>query len=120
LLSSATARKISNQKADKISQTRGAFRVKNLDYVHHCILVNAPLCGDQKARVASVQSFTLWRQATIEITRHAHSIICCSRHVYTGVVLHAHPVCGESHIQRNAKQEVEILAARLGWTCGND
>jgi len=30
-------------------------------------------------RSESAQSFTLWRQATIEITCHDHSIIICSR-----------------------------------------
>jgi len=35
-----------------------------------------------------------------------HSIIALSRHVYMGVVLRAHPVRGESHIQRNANGEV--------------
>jgi len=30
-------------------------------------------CCDRKARAASVQSFTLWQQATIEITCHDHS-----------------------------------------------
>jgi len=36
-------------------------------------------CCDRKARVASAQSFTLWQQATIEFTRHDHSMIACSR-----------------------------------------
>ena len=38
---------------------------------------------------------------SIEITRRAHSISACSCHIYMGVVLHAHFVCGESHIQHN-------------------
>jgi len=33
-------------------------------------------------------------------------IIACSRYTYNGVILHAHPVCGESHNQRNATGEV--------------
>jgi len=37
------------------------------------ILVTAPFCYDQKARAASAQSFTLWQQATMEITRRDHS-----------------------------------------------
>jgi len=32
-----------------------------------------------------------------------HSIIACSRHIYLGVVFRAHPVRGESHIQRNGE-----------------
>jgi len=31
-----------------------------------------------------------------------HSIIACLRHICMGVILCAHPVRGESHIQRNA------------------
>jgi len=46
------------------------------------ILVTAPFCCDRKARAASVQSFTLWQQATIEFTQQDHSIIACSRHMY--------------------------------------
>jgi len=54
------------------------------------ILVTAPFCCDRYARAASAQSFTLWQQASIEITRRYHSNIACSRHIYTGF-LHAHP-----------------------------
>jgi len=46
------------------------------------ILVTAPFCSDRKARAASAQSCTLWKQATIEITRGDHSIIACSHHIY--------------------------------------
>jgi len=63
-------------------------------------------CCDRKARAASALSFTVWQQATIEITRHDHSVIACSCHIYMGVILRAHPVCGESLIQRNANREV--------------
>jgi len=32
---------------------------------------------------------------------------CLTPHdIYMGVILHAHPVCGESHIQRNINPEV--------------
>jgi len=44
----------------------------------------------EKARGASAPSFTLWQQARIEITRHDHSIIACSRRLYMAVVLRAH------------------------------
>jgi len=73
------------------------------------ILVTAPFCCDRKSRAVSAQSFTLWQQATIEITRRDHSIIACSRHIYMGVILRAHPACGESHIQRNANREVTTV-----------
>jgi len=69
-------------------------------------------CCDRKAQAACALSFTLWQQATIEITRRDHSIIACSRHIYMGVVLRAHPVRGESHIQRNANQEVATKDAK--------
>jgi len=61
----------------------------------------APCC-DRKAQAASAQSFTLWQQAIIEITRRAHSVIAYSRHIYMGDILRAHPVRGESHIQRSS------------------
>jgi len=54
------------------------------------IMVTAPLCCDQKAQVACVQSFTTWQQAAKEITRHVVSVIACLRHRYMDVVLHAH------------------------------
>ena len=53
-----------------------------------------------------MQSFAPWQQATIEITRQDHSIIACSRHMYNGVILHAHPIRGESHNQHNTTEEV--------------
>ena len=49
--------------------------------------------------------------ASSEITRYDHSIIGCSRRIYIGVILRAHPVRGESHIQCNANREVATTAA---------
>ena len=43
------------------------------------------------------------------MTCHDHFIIACSRHVYMGVVLCTHPVCGESHIPHNANGEVATI-----------
>jgi len=81
---------------------------------HHLhILVKAPLCFDWKGRAVSVQSFPLSHQTTIEIPRHSHLIYACSCH--TGVVLHAHPVRGESHIHHNTNWEAATLAAQLGY-----
>jgi len=68
---------------------------------------------DWKACVANAQSFTLWQQATIEITYRDHSISACLRHRYMGVVVHAHPICNESHIPHNTNQEFATLATRL-------
>ena len=68
---------------------------------HHLhILVKAPLCCDWKGRTTSAQSFPLLHQATTTIPRRDHFISTCSRHM--GVVHHAHPVRGESHIHHNA------------------
>jgi len=44
-----------------------------------------------------------------EITCHDHAVIACSRHIYMGVMFRAHPVRGESHIQRNANREVATV-----------
>jgi len=76
-----------------------AFFCEGCAWHHLHIVVKAPLCCDWKGRSASAQSFTLWHQAAIKIPRRAHFIFACSRH--TGVVLHAHPVLSESHIQHN-------------------
>ena len=76
---------------------------------------SAWLCCDRKSRAAYAQSFALWQQATIEFTCHDPSIIACSRHTYCmyGVVLHAHPVRGESHNQRNTTGEVATIVLLL-------
>jgi len=41
---------------------------------------------------SSAQSFTLRQQATMKITQQVHSVIACLHHIYTVVILHAHPV----------------------------
>jgi len=69
------------------------------------------LCCDQKARMASAQSFTLWQQEVKKITRRDHSVIACSRHIYLCVALSAHRICGELHFQRNISWEVAITFA---------
>ena len=75
---------------------------------HICLLCYR--VADRKARAASAQSFTLWQSATIEMNRRDHSIIACSYHVHMVVILHAHLVRGESHIQRNANRAVATTA----------
>jgi len=97
-------------------------------------LATALFCCDQQARVVSAQSSGLWQQATIEILQrnhssrtlvilfslfhklvsveipqHNHSITACSRHIYMGVGLCAHPIRGETF---NATP-VERLPQRL-------
>jgi len=95
-------------------------------------------CCDRKSRAAFAQSFALWQQATIEITCHDHSLrtlvimfnrshvsigrastprslfYCLFAPHICGVVLHAHPVGGESHIQRNTTGEVATVRSRDG------
>jgi len=67
-------------------------------------------CCDRKARAGSAQSFTLWQQAAMEITRRDHSIVACQQQLYMGAILHAHHVHDESHIQCHADGEVETPA----------
>jgi len=87
-------------------------------------------CCDRKSQTACAQSFALWQQAAIEITRRDHSprtlaITFNRSHANSGrastpwslhyclfaplicsVFLHTYPVRGESHNQRNANGEV--------------
>ena len=63
-------------------------------------------CCDRKSRAACAQSFAPWQQATIEIMLAISLTIVCSIYIYNGVILHAHPVRGESHNQRNTTGEV--------------
>ena len=44
--------------------------------------------------------------------RH-HSVIACPRHIYVGFILRAHPVRGESHVQRNANGQVATASPPL-------
>jgi len=85
------------------------------------ILVTAPFCCDRKSRVASAQSFAPWQQATIEIMLAISLTIACSRYTYDGVILHAHPIRGESHNQRNTTGVVLTMQWFLdkfsGWLC---
>ena len=74
-------------------------------HLHSCHLY----CCDRNSRAACTQIFTLCQQATKEITHSAHSIIACSRHMYMGAILRAHPIRGDSHIQRNADREVATV-----------
>jgi len=60
--------------------------------------------------VACAQSFAPWQQATIEIMLAISLTIACSRFIYNGFILHAHPVRGESHNQRNTTGAVATLA----------
>jgi len=52
---------------------------------HLYILVKTPLYFDWKAQAASMQGFTLWQHATIEIPRCTYSISASFRHTYMRV-----------------------------------
>ena len=54
-----------------------------------------------------VQSFTSQYRQSFHVA--ISLIIACSRYIYNGVILHAHPVRGESHNQRNATGEVATV-----------
>jgi len=43
--------------------------------------------------------------------------IACSRYIYNGVILHEHPVRGESHNQRNTTGEVATLSKHFILPC---
>jgi len=66
---------------------------------------------ETRQSLACAQSFALWQQATTEFTQQDHSIIACSCHV--GVVLPAHSVRDEPHIQHNANREVATTSPLL-------
>ena len=66
-------------------------------------------CRDRKARAACAQSFAPWQQATIEIMLAISLTIACSRYIYNGVILPAHPVRGASHDERNTTGEVATI-----------
>jgi len=51
-----------------------------------------------------VQSFSSQYQQSFHVA--ISLTIACSRYVYNGFILHAHPVRGESHNQRNTTGEV--------------
>jgi len=82
--------------------------------VMHESVVNCSRLGrnwhcDRKAQAVSAQSFTLWQQATIEITRWDHSIIACWHHIYIiygCYSLHTSRSWWIAHIQCNANGEV--------------
>jgi len=69
-------------------------------------------CRDRKSRAACAESFALWQQAIIEIMLAISLTIACSRYIYNRAILHAHPVRGESHIQRNTTGEVATTVCK--------
>ena len=103
------------------------FENEDLFFRRHMVHSKAGLksmCCDRKSRAACAQSFAAWQQATTEIMFAISLTIACSRYIYNGVILHAHPVRGESHNQRNTTGEVATDAtdaAALGsmpWCLG--
>jgi len=92
-------------------------------------LVTSPRrkCCDRKSRAVCAHTFAPWQQATIEIMLAIFLTIACSRYIYYGVILHAHPVRGESHNQRNTTGEVatadtsrsSLIRERSRWYSAN-
>ena len=76
-------------------------------------LVICIYCCDRKFRAACEQNFVPWQQATMEIMLAISLTIACSRYIYNGVILHAHPLRGESHNQRNTTGEVATIPTRF-------
>ena len=101
-------------------RTDRTFFLWRLHQARPVTLVTAPFFCNRKARAASAQSFTLWQQATIQITQCNHYIIACPRHIYMGFVFHLHPIRGETHVQHNTNREIATHATKLCETCGND
>jgi len=71
-------------------------------------------CGDVLTPHTTLSSWQQYKIEPSQMSHRAHSISACSRYLYMDVVLHAHFICGESHIQHNTNQEVPILAKSLG------
>ena len=71
---------------------------------HHFIAIG-------KAQGACVQSFAPWQEVT-RVHARDHYYCLFAPHVYI-IVLRAHPVCGESHNQRNVTREVATLPFRF-------
>ena len=55
----------------------------------------------------------------LEVTHEDHSITACPHHIYTGVILRTHSICGELHIQHNAKREVTTPTIAMSSACGS-
>jgi len=72
----------------------------------HRIGVKTRLCCNRKSRAACAQSFAPRQQATIEIMHRNLSYYCLLAPRICIFVIHAHPVRGESHNQRNTTGEV--------------
>jgi len=73
------------------------------------ILVTAPFCSDRKSRAARAQSFAPLQQATVVIILAISLTVACSRYTYDGVILHAHPVRDELHINATPPERLQQL-----------
>jgi len=63
-----------------------------------------------------VQSFAPWQQATIEIMLAISFTIACSRYIYNGVIIHAHPVRGESQSTQHHRRGCNNIPSFLQRT----
>ena len=71
---------------------------------HSTILLQSEIPSGMCANLRTVAA------SKIEIMLAISLIIACSRYIYYGVILRAHPVRGESHNQRNTTGEIATLA----------
>jgi len=86
------------------------LRTKSFTQIwEHIYKYSTTYCCDRKSRAACAQSFAPWQQATIEIMLAISLTIACSRYIYNGFILHAHPVRDESHNQRNTTGEFAAI-----------
>ena len=60
-----------------------------------------------KMPMACAQNFAPWQQATVEIMLAISLTVACSRYTYDGVILHAHPVRGESTINATPPERLQ-------------
>ena len=96
--------------------TASIYNENQIIYMNFKLSCFSWYCCDQKTQAVFAQSFTLWQQATMDITCHDHSIIACSHHIYTcGCYSSRTPVRGESHIQCNANREVATILIWFTW-----
>jgi len=75
-----------------------------------------PFCCDWKAKRQVNKASHCGIKQQLEITQQDDSIIACSCHMHMGIILHAHPLCDEPHIQCNTNQEVAKVSSEAALT----
>jgi len=94
---------------NNINIAQATFFVAVSAYIQHCIKKCVPFCDfwppccDILATALAAARKQYRSCVAISLT------IACSRYIYNGADVHAHPVRGESHNQRNATGEVATV-----------